>query len=341
MAQIYDRLVWLIKRLLPPKIYKQLYMSRYKLRDYWRNKKMSSLRLLCPSDSITVETSCLCNVRCIWCWMYYFDNKKDKGLMSFENFKKFIDLNSEYLHKEKIPIHLNHRGEALLNNAFFEMLDYATKKSVRLKELHTNLSLKTDIKRLVESAIPSFIVNVGGVTENVHTKNMKGSDLELVKNNLREMLRLNKGNKPIFLKMNITKHNVHQIKELPDFFKALGGDPKNIMLWKIECITPAELTEKEKKEFISNIASEEVRDYLEFTYDENGNIKAKVRQCLHINPTISWDGQITVCCEDKIFRLNLGDVFKIPLKTIFKSMKFKNAVRKGRRMGFWFCKECN
>jgi len=299
------------------------------LRDYFN-----------PYGFITVETSSVCNVRCLWCFMYNY-GKKDMGVMSLENFKKFIDLNSEHLKKKKALLYLQHRGEPLLNKHFFEMVDYAYENGVALGELHTNLSLSADIEKLMGSSIPQIVVNVGGTTQDVHEKVMRGSDFELVTNNIKEMFRLNKYQKRIFLKMNVTKHNVHQIEALPGFFMSLGGDPDNVLNWDIQFMTPAELSKEERKEYLGNIVSEEVKEYLNFTYDDAGNVKAKNKACLYICPTVRWDGKVSICCQDKFGRFNVGDAFKSPLKDILRSEEFKTAVRRGKRKAFWFCKECS
>jgi len=322
---------------LPWRISRPLRLMEKKLLNLFR---LIEKKLVRPYDSIVVETSCMCNVRCTWCAMFNSE-RMDMGVMSLENFKKFIDLNAEYLKRNRIGVFPHGNGEALLNEHFFEMVDYTKEKGVTLRNLHTNLSLEFDIKRLMESSIPGIVVNVGGVTRDVHEKVMKGSNFELVKDNLKDMFRLNTYNKPIYLKMNVIKDNVHQIKELPDFFKALGGNPENAWTWKTEFITPAEYSPEERKEFLRNVVSEEVNDHLTFTYDKEGNITSKIQDCVHIIPCVRWNGQVNICCQDKFSRLNLGNAFETPLKNILNSRKYKTAVKKGRRREFYFCKNCN
>lgn len=289
--------------------------------------------------SIIVETSSICNVRCVWCWMHYFD-KIDKGLMSLGNFKKFIDLNAKYLKKKEITILPFSRGEALLHPEFFEMLDYADKRDVSFGRLATNLNVHLDIKRLMESPLPAILVNIGGITSKVHQRVMRGGDFKLVKNNLKKMLRVNKC-KPIYIKMNPTKHNLHQIQELPSFFEKLGGDPKNVIVGSTGFHQPALASKSEIKEFIKNVVSDEMRDYLRFHKNENGNIVAEKQNCFFLIPTIRWDGKVTICCHDQLGILNLGNAFRTPLEDILISDKYKIAEKMGKLRKFYFCDNCN
>jgi MoaA/NifB/PqqE/SkfB family radical SAM enzyme len=314
----------IIERRLPDTLY------------YFLEKKLGIGRY----KSVVVETSSVCNVRCVWCVMYYF-NKKDMGLMSFENFKKLIDLNSGYLKRQGITIIPFHRGEALIHPDFFKLIDYGSAKGVRFEGIDTNLNMALDIKRLMESVLPFVIVNIGGTTKEVHQNVMRGSDFDLVKKNLKEMFNLNKFNKPIYLKMNPAKDNVHQIGELPSFFKELGGDPNNIIIGVTGFSLPAEASREDIDEFFRNVVSKEVNGYLNFTYDDNKNIVAKVQNCCFSVPTVKWDGKVTVCCHDQYSRLNLGNAFEEPLRNILNSREFRIAEKKGQNREFYFCKNCN
>ena len=288
--------------------------------------------------SIVVETSSLCNVRCVWCWMYYF-NKKEIGLMTLENFKKFIDINEKYLRKSNTKITPFNRGEPLIHPNFFEMIDYGRKKRIEFSGINTNLSVKIDTKKLMSLPLSFILVNIGGTTKEIHEKIMKGSKFDLVVNNLRQMLRIN--NTKVYLKMNVTKDNVHQIKELNSFFKSLGGDKKNIITGSLGFSLPELASEKERKEFLKNTVSDDIRDFLRFYYDKKGNIISQQKNCLFLVPTVNWDGKTTICCHDLLNKLDLGNAFEKPLLEIFNSKKFIDAETKGKNQEFYFCKNCN
>jgi sulfatase maturation enzyme AslB (radical SAM superfamily) len=290
-------------------------------------------------ERIVVETSNLCNCRCVWCWMY-FSKKKDMGIMSFENFKSFIDLNVDFL-KKAFSIVPYHRGEPLINQHFFDMLDYAKQNNVNIGGIHTNLSLNINIERLANAPLSYILVNIGGTTQDINQKVMKGSDLELVKKNLKELIDKNKNKFPISIKMNPTKENLHQIDQLPIFFKELGGNPKNAIIGTTGFSLPNEASKEEVDTFFNNIIREDMNQHLRFTYDNNQNITAKVKKCSFMVPTVKWDGKVSVCCHDQLSKLNLGNAFKTPMIEILKSRKYKDAEAMGKKKSFSFCKECN
>lgn len=303
-------------------------------------KRLLNPNIFNPSNHIAIETASVCSNKCTYCSMYYL-GKKDMGVMSLDNFRKFIDLNAAYLKKNRIGVYLQHRGETLLNKNLLAMVKYASEQGVSINQLHTSLSVHFDFKGLMESAIPSILVNIGGTTKEVHEKVMRGSDFELLKKNLSECCRLNKYNKPIFLKMNVTKDNIHQVKELPEFFKSLGGNPENVLIWNTSFWIPATLSKEERKIFLGNVASEEVKDYLNFTYDQDANIEAKVKACRYLGTAVRWDGKISACCQDKYGFFNLGNAFDTPLQEILSTKEYKTAVEKGKRMEHEICKDCN
>jgi MoaA/NifB/PqqE/SkfB family radical SAM enzyme len=298
------------------------------------------LNLFKRYNSIVLETSNICNARCVWCWMYY-SQRKDHGLMRVDDFKKFIDLNHLYLQKNKIGIIPYHRGEPLLHPHFFEMLDYGHGKGVIYSEFHTNLSVRIDRERLLSSPLPHILVNMGGTTKEVHEAVMPRTSFDLVTGNLSHLLKINHGRKPIYLKMNVTKGNYHQINQLNSFFERLGGSPENAIIGKTAFCLPAEATDEERETFFENVVCQEIDEYLKFTYDDEHNIKSKEPRCPFMIPTVKWNGKVTICCHDQLSRLDLGNAFEYPLSDILETEVYYSAEERGKRRQHYFCRECN
>jgi MoaA/NifB/PqqE/SkfB family radical SAM enzyme len=309
--------------------------SRFKRRVYRLLIKKRKLELI-------IETSAICNARCVWCWIYNA-NKVKPGLMSLEYFKKIIDVNENFLKKGGWLIQPFFRGEALMNPRLFDMLDYLVNKEIDLSyHFDTNLSVQIDVKRLMGFPWKEIRVNLGGITKEVHEKVMRNTNFELVLENLKEMLKINKD--IVYLKVNPTKYNIHQIDKLRDFFVSIGGRPDKVMPYTTAFIIPHAASIEEKKYFFDNVVSENVEPYLRFEYDLTKNdfgIKAKVSGCKFLIPSITFDGEVTVCSHDQMVKINVGNAFTTPLKTIFNSREYRTAIRKGRRQEFYFCKECN
>lgn len=119
----------------------------------WRIKKLlKEKRIIFPFSSVVIEVSSMCNIRCVWCWMYN-SKKKDFGMMELKNFKKFIDDNQSFFKRRKLKLIPFFRGESLIHPDFFEMANYANKKGYKFGKLDTNLSIDIDIEKLMSSPL--------------------------------------------------------------------------------------------------------------------------------------------------------------------------------------------
>ena len=65
---MWNKLILCVKEhRLPWKIFRPLRLMEKKFLNSFR---LIEKKLFRPYDSIVVETSCICNVRCVWCSMY-------------------------------------------------------------------------------------------------------------------------------------------------------------------------------------------------------------------------------------------------------------------------------
>ena len=265
----------------------------------------------------------------------------DRGLMSFDNFKHWVDLNKDYLVRSRTRVCPMIRGESFLNPSFLDMVDYGASQGIRWFTLDTNLNVKLDVKRFLGCAIPSVRVNIGGTNRDVHERVMRGSSFDLVTENLRGILRGNLGRKKIILKMVVTKDNFHQIPELPTFFRGLGGNPRNVEIGPLQMITPEEVLPQQREDFLKNAVSSDTRDYMLFDVGPNGGVRSRVPGCRYMSPSIRWDGSVSICCQDKLGFFDLANAFETPFDEILKSKVFKTATAKGYRREHTLCRECN
>ena len=299
--------------------------------------------LFSKPPNIIIETSSACNARCVWCWMYVSKRKK-AGFIDRKSFEKFIDLNvAQY---GKVPLTPYFRGEPLLHKEFFEMVEYAAEKGWRLMDIHSNLAVDTDLERLSKVPFRQIIVNVGGTTKESHEAAIQRTSFEKVTANLKELFPLaRKSGLKVYVKMNVTKHNVHLIDELPNFVASLGGDPEKAQVNSTGFPLPALATEEETKTFFDSVVSPPVVDHLRFTFIErDGHYEIKTIRgpfCKFLHPVITYSGDVTVCCHDHLGLLKLGNAFEKPLAEILGSWAYKKAACKGLFRQLSFCPECN
>jgi len=291
------------------------------------------------SHVITLEITSFCNCRCIWCPMQNF-HKHKLGSMKLDQFQYIIKTNREYFISNNIKIEPYFRGEPLLHPNFFDMMKILKDNNILNNGINTNLSVKIDITQFLRYPMP-ILVNIGGITKEVHEKVMRGSNFELVINNLKTMFQLGI---PVNIKMNPTKMNIYQLGDLPRFVESLGGTKKCIIPYTTGYPIPATATKEEIDDFFKNVVSSEVDPFLRFSYDlskSDKSIKTKYPGCHHLQDVIFFNGQYSICCHDQLQKINWGSVFKQSVREIRESNKYKNAVLKAHECSFNFCKDCN
>lgn len=327
-------------RFMKKAVYSRIFAPHPRLRNLWWDFRENFYRPFWQGDFIKVELSANCNARCSFCWMFQ-EEMKPSGVMTLENFKKFIEINKSDFLKRRVRIQPFFNGEALTNPHFFEIIDTIVSNGVRLARLDTNLAVKKDMDRLMSYPWPIVCVNIGGVTKEVHEKVMK-TKFEVVVSNLKRIFQIDK--KRVFLKATPIKENFHQIKLFPDFIRQLGGDPKRLEIGTTGFNTPAIASDGVMEKFFEEVVSPEVEPYLRFTYDLSKpryGIKAKRPGCHFLTDCVTYDGKLTICCQDQFGMLNVGNAFNTPFYELKRSQKYSEHRRLGIDQKFKMCEECN
>ena len=291
------------------------------------------------TNNIIIETISYCNVRCVWCPMQNF--KKHKiGRMTLESFEKIIKTNKDYLIENYNGVEPYFRGEPLLHPQFWDLCEVLRKNGINNGGINSNLSMKIDYQKFLDYEL-NVLVNLGGITKEIHESVMKQSNFDLVISNLKMLY---KYGAKVSVKMNPTKINYHQQKDLPDFIESLGGKRDSILSYKTCYPIPFEATIQELNYFFEQIVSSEINDLLRFTYnvsDPYYAIKTKTPGCNFLMDVIFFDGQFSICCHDQLQKVNVGNVFDTPIEKIKSSDSYKEAVAIAKKCGYDFCKECN
>ena len=289
--------------------------------------------------TLIIECNSACNVRCVWCSMQNF-NKFNRGMMSVEEFRGIIERNKDYLKEQNYVVEPYFRGEPLIHPDFWEFCEILQQNEIPNGGINSNLSMEIDVNQFKKYNI-SILVNIGGVTKEVHERVMRHSNFELVTNNLRTLW---SNGIPVMVKMNPTKKNYHQLQDLPKFVEKLGGRPSCILDYTTCSPIPYAMSEEETNIFFGDVVCDEIRDKLRFTYDESKRdkaIKTKVKSCDFQFDTILFNGQFTMCCHDQLGEINLGNAFVTPIKEIVESDAYRRVKEEGRNFRLKICKECN
>jgi radical SAM protein with 4Fe4S-binding SPASM domain len=166
-------------------------------------------RMLSSPNSIQIEPTTRCNLRCRYCISPVWDRR---GMdMSFESFKKMVD---------RFPcltrILMQGIGEPLLCKDLFRMIDYCRKKGIRASTI-TNATLIDDkaAQRLAGSSLEFILVSVDGASKETFESIRTGASFERVVENMKRLVAAKKGRKYPKIIINYTC-NKHNIGELPD-----------------------------------------------------------------------------------------------------------------------------
>ena len=135
--------------------------------------------------SIGIETTNICNLRCIMCPYPRMTRKKEK--MGMPLFKKILDDALAFGVKD---LELNMYGEPLLDDLIFERIRYAKEKGfyVQLFSNGTLLLLENRISRLLESGLDRIIFSIDSVDQTVYEQIRTGAKYSVVIDGITELL---------------------------------------------------------------------------------------------------------------------------------------------------------
>lgn len=297
-------------------------------------------------NNIVVElVGGLCNSRCVWCFTTYkcFHRMKH-GMMNFERFSHFIDLNNNF----KFGIIPFSHGEALINPDFVRCCNHALAKGFPLAHIHTNLAMDlTDAHFDMLTKFREVTVNVGGGKPETHFLNM-GTDFNKVLANLESLW--DKGPRKVEVKMVVNKRNIDEVGILTEKTKEISPDIP-VSTYPLY-FGPADSDDEDRRRFFEENLSTpngekldkkiDCRDKVKLMKDGRVEVGSKLGRCYGLIPTVRWDGAAEICCRSRYHEASVGDAFKTPMREILQSPLYKDAVKLGvKRKYIDYCKYCS
>jgi pyrroloquinoline quinone biosynthesis protein E len=176
-----------------------------------------------------IENVSRCNLSCQMCQVITFEGQKRAEDLSLEDFKNIIDEQIGL-----VEIKLQGLGEPLLQKEFFEMVKYATSKSIWVRST-TNATLlhkKDNYKKLVDCGIGEVQISVDGATKESYESIRHKSNFELVKENcklINDYCDL-KGVDKTRMWCLLQKENLKDLFDIPYLAKELGFKRATISL---------------------------------------------------------------------------------------------------------------
>jgi len=274
---------------------------------------------LTPISAI-IEPTNICNLRCPVCETGAGILRREKGVMSFSNFKIIID---------KMPklnnIMLYFMGEPFLNKEIYKMISYAHNNNIFTSICTNGEYLNSD--ELLKSGLEEINFQIGGATQKTHSTYRVNGKLEKTINNLKELLekrdKLIKNGHEIKIKITlgliVMKQNENEINKVIEMGRSLGVDEINL-------IPPAVRNIEQAKEFMP-----EDEKYWFYNKDafKKGILIPNVipnNKCYFLwNATaIFWNGDVVPCCRDAQGDYIMGNILNDSIKSIWNNNKYKS-----------------
>lgn len=284
-------------------------------------------------DQITIELTNACNLRCPCC-PTHFAMKRERGYLDVEVFKKLVDEFKDV--KIKPAFAMNFAGEPLLHQRVDEIIAYASKNGHRtFISSNTTLLKKSLSERLIRAGLDEIHVCLEGMTKEAHESYRRGSNYEVVKQNIIDLLdvkrALNSNTPKVTIQTLLTRSSEHDIEAMTEWARSVGADTINFKSFS----TGSYLTE-DMKEGIGSFFPTKPELQRKHTV-----IRKTVCTWPIDNAVIFWNGDIGLCCIDfdqKVKMLNIQE------KGFVKAYLSPELVRSrilGFRKKYAICKNCS
>jgi radical SAM protein with 4Fe4S-binding SPASM domain len=246
-----------------------------------------------------IETTGLCNLRCVMCPHGLPEQKAKRGHMKWETFTRIVDEAQHFIHEAD----LFGGGEALLHPRIFDMIRYAHDAGIRSR-LHTNATVLNEekSKKIIESGLDFLSFSFDGYSKEEYERTRVNASYEDTLNNILIFLR--------------TRHE-------------LGSRQPYTVIQVIETMRLDKELRQKRHDLQARFAGLPVD---KFHFIRQHNYGGKVGELAyaeraHFSPCtfpwyasfVLWDGTIVPCCVDWWGEYSLGNIAETSLAEAWNS----------------------
>ncbi len=278
-------------------------------------------------QSLMIEPTNICNLRCPTCPTGTAKDIRPKGFMSFDSFKEIID----QFHRIPLDVTLHNFGESFLNADLLRMVEYAASVGIA-PQISTNGTLIKDAataERIVDAGFDQITVSLDGASQETYAQFRKTGDFETVRRAIELLVQARKRRKKktpiITLQFIVMKHNEHEMDRIWEIANEIGVDRIALKtVW-------VDLLADNAQELVDRFNPHDTGKTRMFL-DKNGDYQ----MCGEMSPgcssiqrimVINWDGDVVPCCYDYENKNIFGNVFKDGAIAVWRGKKF-NEFRK-------------
>lgn len=271
---------------------------------------------------LMVEPTNLCNLRCALCPVTE-GFERPQGRMDFSLFKELLNEVGEYI----FTLQLWDWGEPFVHPRAYDMIDYAKSKGIKVIS-STNghkFARKEHAERLVCSGLDTIIFAIDGMTQQTYEFYRQGGKLETALEGIRQVVAAKKtlrSNTPTvnfrFIPM---AHNEHEIPLLRKLTAEMEVDVLSFKTLNNCQQDPYKDQTKDGSEFLPQQVH-----YQRFKTDANGErIRRRRNPCKQLwnNPSIHWNGKVSICSLDPQDRCIVGDLNRQSFQEIWRGQTYR------------------
>jgi radical SAM protein with 4Fe4S-binding SPASM domain len=279
-----------------------------------------------------IELTNYCNLKCPVCPGLSGNPNIKKGYMGYVLFTKIIDQIEQYAYY----VGLHFRGESFLHPDIYKMIAYVKSKKL-YATLSTNANIPISADELVNTGLDAIEISFDGTNQETYSKYRVNGSLEKVLENIKNIVgakkRLKKSNPKIINQFLIMEHNEQEIDIFLKMCKELEVDT-----YKLK---PISLNNENDAEYLPNNSNyrmfQKTKEKITYKHEALNNCPF-----LWQGASISWDGELFVCCHDPENTIKIGNVTETSIANLWKAKPFtdfRQAVLLNR-MQFDICRKC-
>ncbi len=273
----------------------------------------------------TIELTNLCNLRCPVCETGANILKRERGIMSLNNYRIIIDKLSPFTN----TVLLYYMGEPFLNKDIYEIIKYTKSKNIFVK-VCTNGENFDPIKT-IQSGLDEIQIQIGGISQETHAIYRLGGVLSETLDNVKALINakslhikeIGLVKTKIYLGLILMKHNEHELKDFFSLADELGVDGARIE-------SPGVRDMEQGKVFLPIDKRYWLYDINAF---ESGILRHKDYQPNHCrwmyySITVTWEGNVIPCCRDVDGQYLMGNLLEDNISAIWNGERFRSFRKK-------------
>lgn len=289
---------------------------------YRKIRKTLSPKSMPFAQAIHIEVTNACNLECVMCPRGNMD--RPVGRMDRELFEKIVTQLACHRHLLE-GVALMGLGEPLLHPQLEEFSQVG--KQAGLPNVYTSTNaVLLDAKRaerlILKGAFERLIFSLDGATAPTFEKLRQGADFEQICGNvegfLDERTRLGKG-PDVSMQILVMDETVDEVEAFCRRWLPRLGPRDDILV-------------KDVDTFGGQVDDRRLDPGLEPTE------RFACRQ-LWKDLSISWDGRVTVCCKDVLYKLTVGNAHETPLEELWRHRRWE-ALREAHEQGSFGMEPC-